>query len=232
MDLKIEDVAELLQVKQTTIRGLVDEGKIPFYRIDDQYRFSRMEIENWVLKSKPGSSGFNVSAVEEDDQVGMGNKQFSLYRAIHRGGVLHKVAGDNKAAVIRNAMKTIAKDFGLDAEVLIDLLMDRENLQPTALNHGIGIPHTRDSFLNSHQDRVVVAFPDKPIEDYGALDGKPVNTLLFLFACDDKRHLHLLAKIAHLSSNPEAITLLKTQPNKANLLAYIKDWETSLSKQK
>lgn len=221
MDLKIEDVAELLQVKQTAIRGLVDAGQIPFYRIDDQYRFSRMEIENWVLKTKPGT-------VEEEDQVATGSKQFSLFRAIHRGGVLHKVAGDNKAAVIRNAMKTIAKDFGWDAEVLIDLLMDRENLQPTALNHGIGIPHTRDSFLNSHQDRVVVAFPEKPIDDYGALDGKPVHTLLFLFACDDKRHLHLLAKIAHLSSNPEAVALLESQPNNTNLLAYIKEWETSL----
>ncbi len=230
MDLKIEDVADLLQVKPTLIHTLVNNGKIPFYRIEDQFRFSRMEIENWVLKSNLGASGFNASAVEEEDQAAMGNKQFSLYRAIHRGGVLHKVAGDNKAAVIRNAMKTIAKDFHLDAEVLIDLLMDRENLQPTALNHGIGIPHTRDSFMNLHQDRVVVAFPAEPIADYGALDGKPVNTLFFLFACDDKRHLHLLAKIAHLSSTPEAVALLETQPNKATLLAYIKEWETSLSK--
>jgi nitrogen PTS system EIIA component len=121
----------------------------------------------------------------------------------------------------------IAKDLNLDADVITELLLEREALQPTSLNHGIGIPHTRDFLLNEHQDVVTIAFPEKPIA-YGALDGKPVDTLFFLFACDDKRHLHLLAKIAHLSSHAHTLELLQSKPSKEKLLEYVKNWESQI----
>ena len=50
MDLKIKDVAELLSVSETTIRNWLVEGKIPFYRMEEQFRFSRSEIEDWLNK--------------------------------------------------------------------------------------------------------------------------------------------------------------------------------------
>jgi PTS system nitrogen regulatory IIA component len=96
---------------------------------------------------------------------------------------------------------------------------------PTALNNGIGVPHARDLLLNKHFDAVVVAFPKHPIQ-YGALDGKPVHTLFFLFACEDKRHLHLLAKLAHLSSQSGSLEFLSKGPNQEDLLTYVKDWES------
>lgn len=237
MDLKIRDVADLLNVSETTIRRWLVDGKIPAYRINHQYRFNRLEIENWVMSQKVSkendstvSSPFDagVESVEEDSpQTLGGNKQFSLYRAVHRGGVYYDIPGITKEEVIRSAMKKIAADLNLDADVISDLLMDRENLQPTALNNGIAIPHTRDFLLNAHFDLVAVVFPNEPIE-YGALDNKPVHTLFFLFASDDKRHLHLLAKIAHLSSQLETLDLLQSKPSKELLLEYIKNWESNI----
>jgi len=64
--------------------------------------------------------------------------------------------------------------------------------------------------------------------DYGALDGRPVHTLFFLFSSSDKRHLHLLSKIAHLSSQKDALEFLLTRPTKESLLSYIKRWETAI----
>lgn len=225
MDLKIKDVADLLNVSETTVRRWLSEGKIPSYKIDGQHRFSRGEIQNWVVARKPQQHEAGDEAAAASPKGG--SKQFSLYRSVNNGGVLHDVPGTTKELVIRNAMAQIAQGLNLDAEVLSDLLMDRENLQPTALNNGIGVPHTRDFLLNAHQDVVAVVFPKQPI-DYGALDGKPVHTLFFLFASEDKRHLHLLAKIAHLCSQPAAIELLKAKPSKEALLAYVKDWEAAI----
>lgn len=235
MDLKIRDVADLLNVSETTIRRWLADGKIPAYRINHQYRFSRNEIEDWVMNFKLGthSSGSPLPSPKTDDEeeemtpTKGGIKQFSLYRALHKGSVIRDVPGASKEDVIRMTMKMMAKDLNLDAEVLTELLLDREKLQPTALNHGIGIPHTRDFLLNAHHDVVTIAFPKKPIE-YGALDGQPVHTLFFLFACDDKRHLHLLAKIAHLSSQPKTLEMLASKPTKEELLSYIKAWESEL----
>lgn len=242
MDLKLKDVADLLNVSEITIQDWLSEGKIPAYRINSQYRFSRVEIENWVLNNKLPSTldkkdlkdqkskqdKNTDNQLEETPPIPKGGvKQFSLFRAIHKGGVIHKAQGSNKEEIIRSATKIIASELKLDSEVLSELLLDRESLQPTALNNGIGIPHPRDFLLNSTHDVVTIVFPETPIE-YGALDGKPVSILFFLFASKDKSHLHLLAKIAHFCSDKKTLSFLNTHPSKKDLLDYIKDWESKI----
>lgn len=231
MDLKIKDVADLLNVSETTIRRWINEKKIPTYRINQQYRFSRTEIEDWVIQAKQLKEEigvFNDPQEQMDEErlshSSIGNNQFSLYRSVYKGNVLIDVPGKTKEEVIRYTTKNIAENLNLDSEVLTELLLDREKLQPTALNNGIGIPHTRDFLLSSHNNVVFVAYPKSPLP-YGALDGIPVHTLFFLFACDDKKHLHLLAKIAHLANRSSSLEYLKTKPNKENLLSHIKEWE-------
>lgn len=233
MDLKIKDVAELLNVSETTIRRWLTAGKIPAYKIQRQYRFSRIEIEEWVMKHKLNKTyGKSPFAIEEDDlpRASEGKLQYSLMRALYRGAVYHDIPGETKEEVIRNAMALFAHDCDLDAEVLTELLLDRENLMPTALNNGLAVPHARDLLSHQKYNTIAIAFPKKPI-DYGALDGKPVFCLFFLFAAEDRDHLHLLAKIAHLSSHAEALELLRSKPDKATLLSYVKTWESRVSRQ-
>ena len=226
MDLKLKDVAQLLDVSEDTVRRWISDSKIPYYRLNQQYRFSRSEIENWVLSCKQEGE-FATFAKEDDLECRLGTHQFGLYRAIHKGGIYSGIEGDTKEEVICAAMQKIAGDLHLDAEVITELLLDRERLMPTALSNGVAVPHTRDFLLQESFDVVSVVLPKKPIE-YGALDGKPVHTLFFLFACDDKRHLHLLAKIAHLSSKPEHLSFIQSHPEKDQLLQWIKNWETGI----
>jgi nitrogen PTS system EIIA component len=230
MDLKIKDVADLLQVSERTIKRWVKDEKIPNYRINDQFRFSLMEIENWMMGWQQGHTDVGIfpSLSKKEGGVHKGGMQsFSLYRAIHKGGVYSNIPGSAKQDLICGTMECIADMLGMDAGGLSDLLLDREELMPTALNHGIAVPHTRDFLLPGPFDIVVVVFPEKPIE-YGALDGQPVHTLFFLFSSCDKRHLHLLAKLAHLSSSEEACKLLQEKPSKEALLEYIRDWESQI----
>lgn len=233
MDFKIKDVAELLNVSETTIRRWIAEGKIPVYKIQGQYRFSRIEIENWVMSHKLGkeerNSPFEKKHSQAPKKTEGGSQKFSLYRALHKGCVLKHVPGKTPAEVIKNSTKQLSHTHKVDPEMLADLLIDRETLQPTALNNGLAVPHTREFTLNSHHDLVAVVFPETPIS-YGALDGKPVHSLLFLFAGSDKRHLHLLAKIAHLSGqNSEFQKLLRKQPPKEELLTFVKEWESQIA---
>lgn len=243
MDLKIKDVAELLNVSETTIRRWLADNKIPAYRLNHQYRFNRLEIEKWVMDHKLGKNQSLLGAfqapipaeattVDTSSKNSRGSKQFSLYRAIHKGGVIHySEPYTTKESLIRPVIKSVAAGLELDADLISDYFLEREALQSTALNNGIAIPHTRDFFLNAHFDAVAVVFPDQPIP-FDALDGKPVHTFFFLFASDDRRHLHLLAKIAHLCSNQEMLEFLKTKPHKDALLEHIKSWESSIPQAK
>ncbi len=236
MDLKIKDVADLLNVSETTIRRWLLDGKIPAYKLNRQYRFSRIEIENWMMKRRlnieEDKEAFlptkeeQIFPVKEETSAQPGNQQYGLYRAINRGGV-YTIKGETKEEIIRNTTAKIAPIMRLDEDVLSEMLIDREKLMPTAFNNGVAVPHARECLQQVPFDLVSVVFPEKPIE-YGALDEKPVEVLFFLFATGDKIHLHLLAKIAHLSSNPELLNFLKTRPEKSKLLERIRSWEGNL----
>lgn len=238
MDLKIKDVAELLHISETTVRRLLNEGQIPSYKINGQYRISRTEIEDWLMRQKPEldnqrekkdtSHLISDLTLPAKTSQKTGNMQFSLYRALYRGTVLSDVPFKSKEDVIRHTMKYMAEHFDLDADVLSDLFLEREKLMSTSLGHGIAVPHTRDFLLSTHFDVIVTVYPKTPI-NYDALDGQPVHTLFFLFAAEDKNHLHLLSKIAHLSANEKTRAFLATKPTKERLLEFVKHFENSLS---
>jgi nitrogen PTS system EIIA component len=234
MDLKIKDVAELLNISETTVRRWLSDGKIPAYRLNRQYRFSRSEIEDWLMQQKLDGAfeekckGGQSESKVESPVKNANNMQFSLYRAIYRGEVLDGLQGGTKEELIRQTMEHMATRFDLDAEVLTDLFLDREKMMPTALGHGISVPHTRDFLLDTHYDVIEVVYPKRAIE-YGALDGEPVHTLFFLFACEDHHHLNLLAKLAHLNTNEKTRAFFRTKPSKDRLLEFVKHWESSLS---
>lgn len=235
MDLQLNEVSELLNVSESKIKKWVQEGKIPSYKLGLQYRFSREEIEDWVIKNGPIASFDNddnshdESQEESDDHISLGMQQFSLFRALNKGGVFLDCDKESKEEIIKWTTKKLAHKFNWDPEVISELLIDREKMMPTALNNGVGVPHTRDFLIDTHFDVIAVVIPKKAIE-YGALDEKPVNILFFLFACEDKRHLNLLAKLAHLASQEEALQLFSKRPSQSELLNFVKNWENTLVK--
>jgi PTS system nitrogen regulatory IIA component len=237
MDLQIKDVAELLNVSETTIHKWLADGHIPAYRINQQYRFSRIEIENWMMSGQlkqteevctPFAEEQIYPLTKEAEELHSsykGMQQFCLYRAIHQGEVFSLVGQKTKEEIIRQTTQLIGEKLGLDPEILAELLLDREALMPTALNHGIGVPHARDLIAQGAFDQIFVVYPEAPIE-YGSLDGEPVQALFFLFAHSDKGHLQLLAKLAHLAGSKEALALLRTKPDKKTLLEFLRIWES------
>jgi len=226
MDLKIKDVAELLSVSETTVRRWLVSGQIPAYKLNHQYRFNRLEIENWMMscRLKP------VGAKEETEIpiAKSGLQQFSLFRALHKGDVITHVSHTSKQDVIRLGAKAAAEKLGLDEDLVAELLLDREELMSTAVGHGVAVPHPRDLIVKGGDDLIVVAFLEKPIP-FGGLDNIPVHTVFFLFSSQDKKHLHLLAKISHLSSQKNALDWMRTHPEKEEMLAFVRSWEGSIS---
>ncbi len=221
MDLNIKDVATLLHVSEEEVQMWLDKGAIPSYKIQNEIRFSREEIENWVVRSH------DELKIDTHEPIS-GIQQFNLYRALHKGLVLFDVEGETKQELIKNCMQKMAGILDLDANLITELLLEREKLMSTALNNGIALPHTRDFLLPNPQDVVVVAYPKNPI-DYDALDHLPVHTLFFLFASQDKMHLSLLAKIAFFCTQKEHLEFLQKKPTKRELLRQVQIWEASLS---
>jgi len=217
MQLRIRDVAALLSVSEITIRRWLLDGKIPSYKFGHQYRFDRSEIESWMI-------GRKMPAQEEG--LVLKDNLLSLYNAMDLGGILYNIPGKTKNEVFENVSSYISKIIKLNKNVIVELLQEREMLQPTAMTNGFAIPHARKFLIKDCKDLVITVFPEQAIE-YDAPDGKPVHTLFFLFANEDKGHLSLLSKIARLCNQPEMLSLVRSQPNKRHLLEYIKSWEAN-----
>lgn len=233
MDLTITDVAKLFNISEAAIHRLLLHNKIPSYCINGEHRFGLIEIENWMLQ-------FDLKQLQEHQQiyppteqkqqvqiespVSGGKVQFCLYRALHQGDVLANIKGTKKEEIISTVTKIVAPKLNVDANILTELLIDREDLSPTALGNGFAVPHTREALAKGSFDMVFIVYPEIPLE-YGALDSKPVHTLFFLFAGSDKAHLQLLAKLAHLSSRKEACQLLLDRSGKTTLLDFVRNWE-------
>ncbi len=226
MDLKKRDVAELLSVSLETIDRWIKEETIPTYRWEGENRFNRQEIEDWMVK-RLSQDKESLPFGENRDQGASPWQQFGFYRAIHKGDVLTNLSSTTKEGIIHETMVALEDRLHFDPDVVASLFIERENLMSTALSDGVAVPHTRGFLLRGLFDAVAVVFPKEPLE-WGALDGQKVHTLFFVFACDDKRHLNLLAKIAHFSSSQENLRFLQTKPDKTTLLEEMKLFESSV----
>jgi PTS system nitrogen regulatory IIA component len=151
----------------------------------------------------------------------------SLADLIERGGVYYNIAGSSPVEVLNEATKAMALPKSLDRESLLIAILEREALMPTALGHGVAIPHPRNSMLSDPgAQRVAVFFLKSPVA-YNALDRKPVTVLFLILSADARNHLATLAAVSHLCQSPDFLGFLAKRPSKEELVARIAEAETS-----
>jgi PTS system nitrogen regulatory IIA component len=131
---------------------------------------------------------------------------------------------------LNEATKALVLPKSLDRESLLTAILEREALMPTALGHGVAIPHPRNSMLTDlATQRVAVFFLKSPIA-YNALDRKPVSVLFLILSADARSHLATLAAISHLCQHPDFIEFLAKRPSKEELVVRIAQAEVAWAK--
>jgi PTS system nitrogen regulatory IIA component len=103
----------------------------------------------------------------------------------------------SKRQVLKEMAEHASRLTGVDAQRLLDALMERERLGTTGVGHGIAIPHARLEELH----RVVGLFArlDQPT-DFEALDDQPSDLIFLLLAPDsaDADSLKALARVSRV----------------------------------
>jgi nitrogen PTS system EIIA component len=157
-------------------------------------------------------------------------KVVSLSVLVDRGGVYYNIGGANPVEALNEATKAISLPKGLERESLLTAILEREALMPTALGHGVAIPHPRNTLLkDAESQRVAVFFLKTPIA-YNALDRKPVSVLFLILSFDAKSHLATLAAISHLCQSPGFLDFLATRPSKEELVQRLSEIEDTWAK--
>lgn len=191
MQLGVKEAANLLNISEKSVYRWINQGFLPAYRVNDQYRFNRAELLEWATSRK-----LNVSPDIFNEPTSSGIPIPSLVESIQSGGIYYRIEGDSKSSVLRSVVEHMRLPDGVDRDFLFRVLLAREELASTGIGDGIAIPHVRNPIvLHVLQPIVSLCFLENPVE-YGALDGKPVHALFGLISPTVRAHLHLLSRLS------------------------------------
>ena len=121
--------------------------------------------------------------------------------------VLAHVKATSKKQLLTELADLAASQTGLDKNVVIDALIERERLGTTGIGYGVALPHTRLGKLK----KIFCAFVRTEPIDFEAVDNKPVDLVFLLLVPEDAGadHLKALAKLSRLLRNEEAVVALR-----------------------
>jgi PTS system nitrogen regulatory IIA component len=191
MNVRLQEAARLLQVSEKTLYRWIKRGVLPAYRIHDEYRFNRVELEEWAvaqrrpLRQPSATIAATTSAPPPD-----------LGAAITRGGIYYRVGGRARDQVFEALVALPGIPRHINSAHLLEMLRTREGLASTAVGEGIAIPHPRNPLvLGVDEPAVLLCFLEHAV-DFGALDGKRVQTVFLLLSPTIEAHLQTLARIS------------------------------------
>lgn len=113
-----------------------------------------------------------------------------------------RVSAPGKRQVLGVIADVAARVLGVDADAVLDGLLEREAAGSTGVGQGVAIPHARIDGI----DRVRAIFVrlETPVA-FGSVDDKPVDLLVALLAPRDAsaQHLRALARVSRMMRQPE-----------------------------
>lgn len=224
MQLSLRDVARLMQVPERTVNRWVQDESLPARQVGGQYRFNRSELFEWAsLKKLPLPADLLVEQVEGE------HSPDSLAGALTAGGVLYEIPGADRAAALAAVVERLRLPDRFDRKRLLELFLSRESVASTAVGEGIAIPHPRyPVVLPVASATATLCFLEQPI-DFGAADGKPVDTLFVLVAPTVRSHLKLLSQLASALRNEEFGTAVRRKATAEEILGAAVRWQQACS---
>lgn len=221
--LTVREAAALLNASEKSVYRWIKQGRLPAYRINDQYRINRAELLEWATAQQ-----IHVSPEIFAEPESEGGPPPSLEDALRAGGIHYRVDGHDKASVLRAVVDTMHLPEDVDREFLYQVLLAREALGSTGIGDGIAIPHVRNPIvLHLSRPIVTLCFLERPV-DFGALDGQPVATLFTLISPTVRGHLHLLSRLAFALRDPKFNAAVRSHASREEIFEALRAADAAL----
>jgi PTS system nitrogen regulatory IIA component len=220
MQLSLRQAARCLDVPEDALEKWAERGEIPAARVNDQYRFNRVDLLEWAAERH-----LTVSP-EILAEPGAGELP-RISDCIRAGGVHRSVAGADKESVLRSVVALLPLPASAAPDFVLEMLLAREKLGSTALGSGIAIPHPREPMvMHVREPFVTVCMLEQPI-DFGSTDGMPVHTLLVIVAPSVRMHLHVLSLLSAVLHDAAVCARLESRAPPEEILAEIERVEAA-----
>ena len=121
--------------------------------------------------------------------------------------IIPNVTADSKKQILEKLAEIAAPKTGVDQNVILDALTERERLGTTGVGHGVALPHTRLIGL----DKIFCAFIKTNPIDFESVDGKMVDLVFVLLVPEEAGadHLKALSRLSRLLRDDEVALKLR-----------------------
>lgn len=203
--LTTKEITRLLVILLVTVQRWAHQGKIPCKFKNKTFCFKKYEIIVWakshdMLLVKKEDKSKTTPALEEI---------ISLRKAVQRGGILKDLEGSDIYTLLKHAVDKIAFPDGIERELVLFELLNREEISSKGIGKGVAIPHHRRTLnLNLEHPLIPAAFLKQPV-DFNVVDGEEIVMLFLKFNPSTQIHLKLLSRLSLCLCKKEFISLLK-----------------------
>ncbi len=207
--LTLQEVSDYLQLSDKTILKMIKSGEIPCAKIANQWRFSKVMLDDWITAK--------MEVIPQNDFSRMVEKEFDfiqISRLIDESVIIPKLKGTTATEVITELAENAYKnELVANKDEFIKKLLEREQLTSTSIGQGIALPHLRKpsgTFVT--EPKIVIGRSEEGI-DFSSLDGKKTSIFLLLLSDSEVVHLKILSKLSQILSigeNMEKLISLKT----------------------
>jgi PTS system nitrogen regulatory IIA component len=226
MQLTARDAARLLGISESTLDRLLKDGELNATRVNDQWRFNRVDLLEFAASRRMEISPELLAELDTPQALP------SLADALRAGGVHQGISGADKSAILRAVVERLPLPRPGDRDLLHSVLLAREALGSTGFGNGIAIPHPRNPIvLRVQEPSAAICYLAAPV-DFGALDGKPVHTLITLVSPSTRAHLHLLAVLATVLHDPAVLAKLEARAGLDQLLEDVERAEATIAQRR
>lgn len=228
MDMKdiltLQEVSDFLQLSDKTVLKMVKSGDIPCAKIANQWRFSKLMLNDWITAK--------MEVIPQNDFSRLLEKSIDyipISRLIDVDYIIPDLKGETTSEVITElAEKAYEKELIANKTEFIKKLLEREKLTSTSIGQGVALPHLRKPSGNIVTEPKIVIGKSKKGIDFSSLDGKKTEVFLLLLSDSEVVHLKIISKLSQILAIDDNMEKLRTLETPEDFLKFFILAESSL----
>jgi PTS system nitrogen regulatory IIA component len=206
----LEQLAVYLQRDVREVSKMASRGYLPGHKVSGEWRFARAEINHWLETQMPDYSEAELAALENRGDRNP-EPEVVVTSLLPVACITVPLAASTRASVLRELVK-LAEQSGhvYNPEAILSAIRQREDMNTTALESGVAIPHPRRPLPAALGEAVLAYGRTASGLPFGAAHGQ-LTDIFFLVCCrDDRTHLRTLARLSRLLLRPDFLDDLRS----------------------
>jgi len=212
-DFDIAGLADYLHISAAQVAKMAERGQLPARRVAGQWRFSPSEVHHWLEQRIGALDELELGQLETalERSAPPAAEAVSIAELLPLEAIAIPLPARTRSSVITSMCELAAQTGWLwDPERMAEIVRQREDLYPTALDNGVALLHPR---------RPSPAMLAQPFLAFGRTSqgipfsgnrGLLTDLFFLILSTDDQGHLRVLARLSRMLADNEFLAALRT----------------------